>query len=58
MAPFAEIIGWRSVFDQSRVMVCDNLALAERKALRPWGIFTMMRFRKKVEQEERPIAAE
>jgi phosphatidylethanolamine/phosphatidyl-N-methylethanolamine N-methyltransferase len=58
MAPFAEIIGWRSVFDQSRVMVCDDLVLAERKALRPWGIFTMMRFRKKAEEDERPIAAE
>jgi len=58
MAPFAEIIGWRSVFDQSRVMVCDDLALAERKALRPWGIFTMMRFRKKAEEGARPVAAE
>ena len=57
MAPFAEIIGWRPVFDQSRVMVCDDLTLAERRALRPWGIFTMMRFRK-VEQGQQPIAAE
>lgn len=58
MAPFAEIIGWRSVFDQSRVMVCDDLKLTERKALRPWGIFTLMRFRKKAAEDERPIAAE
>lgn len=57
MAPFAEIIGWRPVFDQSRVMVCDDLVLAERQALRPWGIFTMMRFRKQ-EQGQQPIAAE
>lgn len=57
MAPFAEIIGWRSVFDQSRVMGCENLVLSERKALRPWGIFTMMRFRK-AEEDQRPIAAE
>lgn len=57
MAPFAEIIGWRPVFDQSRVMVCDDLVLAERRALRPWGIFTMMRFRK-AEQGQQPIAAE
>ncbi len=57
MAPFAEIIGWRPVFDQSRVMVCDDLALTERQALRPWGIFTMMRFRKE-EQGQQPIAAE
>ncbi len=58
MAPFAEIIGWRSVFDQSRVMVCDNLTLTERKALRPWGIFTMMRFKKHAEEDQKPIAAE
>jgi len=58
MAPFAEVIGWRPVFDQSRVMVCDDLELTERRALRPWGIFTMMRFRKKAEETARPVAAE
>ena len=58
MAPFAEIIGWRSVFDVSRVMVCDELEVAERKALRPWGIFTLMRFRKKADAGRQPIAAE
>ena len=58
MAPFAEVIGWRPVFDQSRVMVCDNLTLSERRALRPWGIFTMMRFKKSIEEGQRPIAAE
>ncbi len=46
MAPFAEIIGWRPVFDVSRVMVCNDLKLDQRQALKPWGIFTMMRFRK------------
>ena len=46
MAPFADLIGWRSVFDLSRVMVCNDLDLAERRALRPWGIFTMLRFSK------------
>jgi phosphatidylethanolamine/phosphatidyl-N-methylethanolamine N-methyltransferase len=46
MAPFAEIIGWRPVFDVSRVLVCDDLDLVERQSLRPWGIFTMMRFAK------------
>jgi phosphatidylethanolamine/phosphatidyl-N-methylethanolamine N-methyltransferase len=58
MAPFAELIGWRSVFDQSRVMVCEDLSLTERKALRPWGIFTMMRFKKKAEPNRQPVAAE
>ena len=46
MAPFAELIGWRPVFDVSRVMVCNELKLVERQSLKPFGIFTMMRFAK------------
>ncbi len=46
MAPFADKIGWRSVFDVNRVMVCEDLRLAERRAMRPFGLFTMMRFHK------------
>ena len=46
MAPFADKIGWRSVFDVARVTVCDELELVERRSLRPLGLFTMMRFRK------------
>jgi len=46
MAPFADKIGWRSVFDVSRVTVCDDLELVERKSLRPLGLFTMLRFAK------------
>lgn len=58
MAPFADLVGWHSVFDVSRVMVCDNLKLMDRKSLRPLGIFTMMRFRKEASVELRPVAAE
>lgn len=47
MAPFAELIGWRPVFDVSRVMGCENLELTHSEPLKPWGIFTMMHFRKK-----------
>jgi phosphatidylethanolamine/phosphatidyl-N-methylethanolamine N-methyltransferase len=47
MAPFADKIGWRSVFDVSRVTVCDELELVERKSLRPFGLFTMLRLRKR-----------
>jgi phosphatidylethanolamine/phosphatidyl-N-methylethanolamine N-methyltransferase len=46
MAPFADMLGWRPVFDVDRVLVCDDLALMEKRGLRPWGLFTMMRFRK------------
>jgi phosphatidylethanolamine/phosphatidyl-N-methylethanolamine N-methyltransferase len=56
MAPFADLIGWRPVFDHSRVMVCNDLKLVERKSLRPFGIFTMMRFQKIPEASR--IAAE
>ena len=58
MAPFADMLGWHSVFDVGRVMVCDDLHLADRRALRPWGLFTMLRFAKKAEAKQMPIAAE
>jgi phosphatidylethanolamine/phosphatidyl-N-methylethanolamine N-methyltransferase len=58
MAPFADKIGWRSVFDVSRVTVCDDLELVERKALRPFGLFTMLRFSKRDNPASRAIAAE
>jgi phosphatidylethanolamine/phosphatidyl-N-methylethanolamine N-methyltransferase len=46
MAPFADMLGWRPVFDVERVLVCDDLTLMDKRGLRPWGLFTMMRFRK------------
>ena len=46
MAPFADMLGWRPVFDVERVLVCDDLSLIEKRGLRPLGLFTMMRFRK------------
>ena len=46
MAPFADKLGWRPVFDVDRVMVAPELKLVESRALRPMGIFTMMRFSK------------
>jgi phosphatidylethanolamine/phosphatidyl-N-methylethanolamine N-methyltransferase len=48
MAPFGDKLGWRPVFDVDRVMVCPDLKLVEKHDLRPWGIFTMMRFKKSV----------
>ena len=46
MAPFADKIGWRPVFDIDRVMVCEDLKLVEKRGLRPFGLFTLIRFRK------------
>jgi phosphatidylethanolamine/phosphatidyl-N-methylethanolamine N-methyltransferase len=44
LAPFADLIGWRPVFELDRVLVCDDLRLAERLSLKPLGLFTMLRF--------------
>jgi phosphatidylethanolamine/phosphatidyl-N-methylethanolamine N-methyltransferase len=44
LAPFAEFIGWRPIFELDQVLVCDDLRLAERRSLRPFGLFTMLRF--------------
>jgi phosphatidylethanolamine/phosphatidyl-N-methylethanolamine N-methyltransferase len=44
IAPIAGFIGWRSVFAVDRVLACDDLRLAERRALWPFGLFTMLRF--------------
>jgi phosphatidylethanolamine/phosphatidyl-N-methylethanolamine N-methyltransferase len=44
LAPFADFIGWRPVFELDRVMVCDRLRLVERRSLKPFGLFTMLRF--------------
>jgi phosphatidylethanolamine/phosphatidyl-N-methylethanolamine N-methyltransferase len=40
------MLGWRPVFDIERVLVCEDLQLVEKRGLRPWGLFTMMRFHK------------
>ncbi len=57
MAPFADRLGWRPVFDVSRVTVCDDLELVEQRALRPFGLFTMLRFAKREEPASSVIAA-
>ncbi|HSD92263.1 MAG TPA: class I SAM-dependent methyltransferase [Methyloceanibacter sp.] len=44
LAPFADLLGWRPVFEADRVLVCEDLRLAERLSLRPLGLFTMLRF--------------
>jgi phosphatidylethanolamine/phosphatidyl-N-methylethanolamine N-methyltransferase len=44
LAPFADLLGWRPVFGLDQVLVCEDLRLAERRALRPVGLFTMLRF--------------
>jgi phosphatidylethanolamine/phosphatidyl-N-methylethanolamine N-methyltransferase len=47
MAPFADQLGWRPVFDVERILCCSDLDLAEQRTLKPFNLFRMMRFRKK-----------
>ena len=58
MAPFADIFGWHPVFDRDRVMICDDLELIEACALKPAGLFTMLRFAKNEAATTTAIAAE
>ena len=58
MAPFADIFGWHPLFDRDRVMICDDLELVEATALKPAGLFTMMRFAKSKTPSGQAIAAE
>jgi phosphatidylethanolamine/phosphatidyl-N-methylethanolamine N-methyltransferase len=44
LAPLASSIGWHAVFILDRVLVCEDLRLAERRTLWPFGLFTMLRF--------------
>ncbi len=53
MAPFADKLGWHPVFDIDRVLVCDELRLVDKCGLRPWGLFTMMRFVKESDGRNR-----
>ena len=46
MAPFASRLGWHPVFDVDRVLVCDELKLSGRYTLKPFGLFTLLRFQK------------
>ena len=44
LAPFADYIGWHSVFSLGEVLICPDLRMVERRALKPLGLFTMLRF--------------
>lgn len=53
MAPFAERLGWRPEFGIDNVLTQDSLRLVEERPMRPFGLFTMLRFVK----DETPGAA-
>lgn len=56
MAPFAAKLGWRPVFPIDRVMGAGGLSLVSSKALKPAGLFTMLRFEKQVAETGKRVA--
>ena len=44
MGRFGEKLGWRPEFPVDTLMVCDRLKLVETLPMRPFGLFTIMRF--------------
>lgn len=44
MGRFGEALGWRPEFPVATLMVCDRLKLVESQPMRPFGLFTIMRF--------------
>lgn len=62
MAPFAERLGWRPEFGIENVMTQDNLRLVEERPMKPFGLFTMLRFTKEEtpggDRTRRPKATE
>ena len=48
MGRFGEALGWRPEFPVDTVMVCKRLKLLETQPIRPFGLFTILRFVKDV----------
>lgn len=46
-APFADILGWHSDFPMERVLGHDALEVVEQREMPPFGMFTLLRMRKK-----------
>ena len=47
LGPLANQLGWHSDFTTEPVMSCDRLELVERRPSPPFGIFTLLRLRKR-----------
>jgi phosphatidylethanolamine/phosphatidyl-N-methylethanolamine N-methyltransferase len=54
LAPAAATLGWRPEFPIETVMTRDRLRLVEKRALKPFGLFTMLRFARQTERASDP----
>lgn len=47
LARYASRLGWRPEFPVETILVCEDLELVSRLAVKPFGFFTLLEFRKK-----------
>jgi phosphatidylethanolamine/phosphatidyl-N-methylethanolamine N-methyltransferase len=58
LAPFATRLGWRPEFPMETLMHRPRLKVLEASTLKPFGLFTMLRFRKTAEAGSQAVAEE
>ena len=58
LAPFATRLGWRPEFPMETLLSRPRLEIVEATDLKPFGLFTMLRFRKTAEGESQAIVRE
>jgi phosphatidylethanolamine/phosphatidyl-N-methylethanolamine N-methyltransferase len=46
LAPFASLLGWRPQFPMETLFHCDRLIVKGASELKPFGLFTLLRFEK------------
>jgi phosphatidylethanolamine/phosphatidyl-N-methylethanolamine N-methyltransferase len=47
LAGFADLLGWRPEFPVETLFVTDRLELVEQRPLKPFGLFTLLHFRRR-----------
>ena len=52
LAPLSAALGWRPDFSRDNVMTRSGLRLVEERRMKPFGLFTMLRFVREVEWAE------
>jgi phosphatidylethanolamine/phosphatidyl-N-methylethanolamine N-methyltransferase len=51
LAPFAALLGWRPQFPMETLFDCDRLIVKGATELKPFGLFTLLRFEKAAEAQ-------
>jgi phosphatidylethanolamine/phosphatidyl-N-methylethanolamine N-methyltransferase len=52
LARFGNKLGWRPEFPIETVLVCDDLQVIDAMILKPFGLFTLLRFKKQLQEAE------